>query len=86
MVDVAASWFAQCFEAGNGLETVLAELTDLTPSWQEIEWEKNAVHVKINRDNYALEHAANDFLKKAGFNLSGHDLLDDPDDEGETTH
>lgn len=67
MVDVAASWFAQSLESGKGLEGVLGEMEDLDPSWQELEWEGHQLFVKINKDNYALERAADDFLKKAGF-------------------
>lgn len=67
MVDVAASWFAQSLEAGKGLDGVLTELQDLDPSWQQLEWEGSTLFVKINKDNYTLERAADDFLKKAGF-------------------
>ncbi|MFK5047811.1 hypothetical protein ACI4CD_29310, partial [Klebsiella pneumoniae] len=39
MVDVAASWFSQCFQVGNGLEAVLDEMADADSSWQELDWE-----------------------------------------------
>lgn len=67
MVDVAASWFAQSLEGGNGLDSVMAELTDMDPSWQELAWEGHTFFVKLNAVNYALEKAANEFLKKSGF-------------------
>ena len=96
MVDVAASWFAQCFQAGKGLDAVLDEMTDLDPAWQEFEWEGTTLWVKINKDNYALERAADDLLRKAGFDpeddedeelekiLNGED--DDDDGFGQTRH
>ena len=31
MVDLAASWFAQCFEKGDGIEIVLEELSEMEP-------------------------------------------------------
>lgn len=67
MVDVAASWFGQSLEGGEGLDSVLEEMKDMTPDWQEFEWEGATLFVKLNKDNYALEKAANDFLKKSGF-------------------
>lgn len=73
MVDVAASWFSQGLEGGKGLESVLEELTDMDPTWQELEWEGETYFVKLNRDNYALEKATNDFLKKSGFNPEDDD-------------
>jgi hypothetical protein len=76
MVDVAASWFAQCFEAGKGLEAVLGEMGEMDPNWQEFEWEGKTLFVKLNRDNYALENAADDLLRKAGF-----DPADDEDED-----
>lgn len=66
MVDVAASWFAQGLEAGNGLDSVLDEMQDLDTNWQEIDWEGTAVFVLLNKNNYTLEKAADEFLKKAG--------------------
>jgi hypothetical protein len=80
MVDVAASWFAQCFENGKGLETVLGEMADTDTAWQTVEWEGATLHVKLNRVNYTLEKAAADFLKKKGFADDGEDPLDDLDD------
>lgn len=80
MVDMAASWFAQCFQGGKGLDAVLEEMRELDPSWQEVDWEGSTVFVKINKDNYTLERAANDFLRQAGFEESGEDLLDELDD------
>ena len=76
MVDVAASWFAQCFEAGKGLEAVLGEMEDMDTAWQDVSWEGKPLFVKLNRVNYALEHAANDLLRKAGF-----DPEDDEDED-----
>ena len=84
MVDVAASWFSQCFQKGNGLEPVLAELGDMDPAWQPFEWEGQKLHVKLNKTNYTLEKAADDFLKKQGFTDDGDDLMDEIDDEDET--
>lgn len=84
MVDVAASWFSQCFQAGNGLEAVLAEMADADTSWQEFDWEGTQLFVKLNRTNYTLEKAADDFLKKKGFSGEGDDPLDELDDEDET--
>lgn len=81
MVDMAASWYAQCFQGGAGLDAVLQEMNELDPSWQEVDWEGDTVFVKINKDNYALEGAASEFLKKAGFEESGDDLLDELDEE-----
>ena len=80
MVDVAASWFAQCFEAGTGLEAVLVEMKDVDTSWQPVEWEGAPLYVKLNRTNYTLEKAAADFLKKKGFSDDGEDPLDDLDE------
>jgi hypothetical protein len=74
MVDVAASWFSQCLEGGEGLESVLAEMAELDPGWQEFDWEGSTLFVKINKDNYALEKAATDFLKKSGFREEDEDL------------
>lgn len=81
MVDVAASWFAQCFQAGKGIETVLNELREMDPGWQEFEWEKETLFVKLNKDNYTLEKAASDFLKKAGFKEDADDLLGEEEDD-----
>jgi hypothetical protein len=81
MVDVAASWFAQCFQAGKGLETVLHELREMDPAWQEFEWEKETLFVKLNKANYTLEKAATDFLKKAGFEEDADDMLGDLEDD-----
>lgn len=67
MVDVAASWFSQCFQSGQGLEAVLEEMKDADPAWQEFDWENQSLFVKLNKDNYALEKAADDFLRKKGF-------------------
>lgn len=67
MVDATASWFAQGLEKGGGLESVLEEMGELVPTWQELDWEGATLFVKLNRDNYALEKVANDYLKKAGF-------------------
>lgn len=67
MVDVAASWFAQSLESGQGLEGVLEEMREATPAWQEVDWEEKHLFVKLNRDNYTLEKAADDLLRKAGF-------------------
>lgn len=91
MVDVAASWFAQGLEGGKGLESVLEEMKELDPAWQELEWEGASLFVKINRDNYALERAADDFLKNAGFEEDDEDaeamldqiINDASDDDGE---
>jgi hypothetical protein len=83
MVDVAASWFNQCFEAGSGLESVLAEMGDAEPLWQEFDWEGCQLFVKLNRDNYTLENAASSFLKKAGFSDEGDDVLDEIDEDEE---
>jgi hypothetical protein len=84
MVDVAASWFSQCFQAGNGLETVLGEMKDADTSWQELDWEGAQLFVKLNRTNYTLEKAADEFLKKKGFDLEGEDPLDELDEDDET--
>lgn len=78
MVDVAASWYAQALEKGQGLDSVLEEMGEMKPDWQEIEWEKRTLFVKLNRDNYSLERAADDFLKKAGIDP------DESNEEGET--
>lgn len=67
MVDVAASWFAQSLESGAGLTAVLEELRDASPAWQDVDWEGQRLFVKLNRDNYTLENAADSFLRKAGF-------------------
>lgn len=88
MVDVAASWFAQCFQAGKGLDAVLEEMGDMDPAWQEFEWEGTTLWVKLNRDNYALEHAADDILRKAGFDPEDDEdeelekILNEDDDDG----
>jgi len=80
MVDVAASWFSQCFSEGAGLEAVLKEMADASTEWQEFEWEEQQLFVKLNRVNYALEKAADDFLKKKGFADDGDDPLDELDE------
>ncbi len=86
MVDVAASWFAQSLQGGKGLDSVLAELADMDPAWQPFDWEGQKLHVKLNKNNYALERAANDFLKKAGFEEEdGEDLLED-DESSDPDH
>lgn len=84
MVDVAASWFSQCFSEGAGVEAVLKELQDASSEWQEFEWEGQQLFVKLNRTNYTLEKAAEDFLKKKGFTEEGEDLLDDLDEDDDT--
>lgn len=80
MVDVAASWFSQSLTDGMGLEAVLAEMKDAVTEWQEFEWEGQQLFVKLNRTNYTLEKAADEFLKKKGFNDEGDDLLDEIDE------
>lgn len=84
MVDVAASWFAQGLEAGTGIDAVLSEMRDASPAWQEIDWEGQKIFVKLSRDNYALEGAADKLLKEAGFDTAEDELADDfgDDDEG----
>ncbi len=86
MVDVAASWFSQCFSGKGGLEGVLEEMKDANTEWQEFDWEGQQLFVKLNRTNYTLEKAAADFLKKKGFADDGEDPLDELDefDEDET--
>lgn len=85
MVDVAASWFSQCFGDGKtGVEAALEELKDANTEWQEFEWEGQQLFVKLNRTNYTLEKAAEDFLKKKGFTEEGDDILDDLDEDDET--
>ncbi len=84
MVDVAASWFSQCLEGGGGLDSVLKEMDDAVTEWQEFEWEGQQLFVKLNRTNYTLEKAAEDFLKKKGFTEEGDDLLDRIDEDDET--
>lgn len=79
MVDIAASWFAQCFEGGKGFESVVLALAEMDTTWQPVDWEGMTLHVKLNKDNYALEKAADSFLKKAGFEEEGEDPLDDLD-------
>ncbi len=77
MVDVAASWFSQCFDAGKGLEAVLEEMKETPLAWQEFEWEGTKLFIKLNRDNYTLEGAADELLQKSGFSEEGDDPLDD---------
>ncbi len=77
MVDVAASWFAQGFQKGKGLEPVLKEIEDADANWQEIQWEGKPLFVKLNRANYTLEKAANDFLEKAGFETDEDEFDED---------
>jgi len=85
MVDVASSWFAQSLENGEGLDSVFAAMADIEPTWQELDWEGAALFVKINRDNYVLERAADDLLKKSGFDSEEdselEDLLNEIDEE-----
>ncbi len=73
MVDVAASWFSQCLQGGGGLEAAIAEIAQMSPNWQEFAWEGQSFFVKLNRDNYALEKAADNFLKSAGFDPADDD-------------
>ncbi|NUM88054.1 MAG: hypothetical protein HUU37_02515 [Bdellovibrionales bacterium] len=74
MVDLAASWFAQCFARGQGIASVLEEMTDLGRDWELVKWEGLNLFVRVNADNQALENAADKILQDAGF---------DPDDEEE---
>lgn len=90
LVDVAASWFAQTLEGGEGLDSVLAEMKDMDPNWQEVQWEGAKIFVKLNKDNYTLEKAANDLLKKAGFTEDEDDITDEEieellDEDGDPT-
>jgi hypothetical protein len=82
MVDIAASWFAQCFESGAGLDCVLEAMADMDPAWQELAWEGKAVFVKLDRTNYTLEKAADDFLRKAGFEPEEEEEEEDGDEDG----
>lgn len=79
MVDVAASWYAQALESGKGLDSVIEEMGEIKPDWQELEWEKRTLFVKLNRDNYSLERAANDFMKQAG--IDPEEEMDEDDIE-----
>lgn len=81
MVDLAASWFAQCFEKGEGLETVLEEISELNPAWEALEWDSQKLHVKVNRDNPVLEKAADKFLTDAGVDLDAEEISDEELDE-----
>ena len=77
MVDVAASWFSQCFQEGNGLEAVLKEIAEIKSEWQPLDWEGQKLYVKLNKNNYTLEKAADEFLRKKGFAQDGEDPLDE---------
>ena len=77
MVDLAASWFAQCFEKGDGLETVLAEMEDLSGAWESLEWDGDALFVLINRDNHVLENAANKFLRDSGIDPEEEEISEE---------
>lgn len=80
MVDIVASWFAQSLEAGDGLESVLESMKEAANVWESFTWEKEDLFVRLNRDNHALENAANKFLKKAGFDpeeMEEEEMLED---------
>lgn len=84
LVDVAASWFSQCFEKGKGIEAALVELREASPTWQAFQWEGDTVHVLLNKMNFVLESAADELLKKSGFKEPVDDLEEfDPDQEDE---
>lgn len=83
MVDVAASWYSQCFQSGSGLPAVLTEMGAPGREWQEFEWEGEKLHVLLNRTNYVLEQAADSLLKKSGFAGDGTDPLDGEDEDPE---
>jgi hypothetical protein len=76
MVDVAGSWFHQCFEAGKGLDTIIAQVKDSERGWQSFQWEGKQLWVNLNLDNLTLEKAADDFLRTAGIEP---DSLEDQD-------
>lgn len=83
MVDIAASWFAQSFGSGGGLEAVLNALKDSPVTWEEFTWEKETLFVKINKDNHALENVADKLLKDAGITdeeLEEMEMLEEDED------
>ncbi len=81
MVDLAASWFHQCFSKGKGLDTVLAEMDELGKEWELVSWEGHNLFVRVNSDNQALENAADKILQAAGFDPA--DDVEDPQPDNE---
>ena len=77
MVDVAASWFAQGFEKSKGLEAILAEIDEASGKWEQFEWEGQDLYAKLNRDNHALEHVADKFLRDAGIDPADEEVTDE---------
>ena len=65
-MDLAASWFSQCFAESEekGLEAVLAAMDEMDPNWQKVTWEKRTVYVRLSGDNQTLESAADRFLRE----------------------
>ena len=85
MIDLAASWFAQGFEKGPGLEGILSSMKEVDSTWQEVNWENQVFFVKLDRTHYGLEGAADEFLKRAGFKVEEEEAEEelDDDDSGE---
>ena len=84
MVDLGASWFAQVFEKGAGLELVLEAINELEPDWDSVRWENEMVFVRANRDNHALENAADRFLSAAGVTEEELDEAPEPKKSGKS--
>jgi len=81
MVDIAASWFAQSLEGGKGIDSVFTAMKDAPNAWESFTWDGAELFVKINRDNHALENAANRILKEAGVSEEDLDEMDDENDD-----
>ncbi len=77
MVDVAASWFSQAFGKSSGLDTILAEIDEASGKWEQFEFEGQELHAKLNRDNHALEHVADKFLREAGIDPEEDEVSDE---------
>lgn len=92
MVDISASWFGQCFvdSKEKGVLAILEAIRDQPDLWQEVTWEKEKLFVRLNRENRALENAADRFLQEKGFDPNEEELTEaeleaalDDDSEGE---
>lgn len=93
LVDVGASWFSQAFTESEGLEAAMALVDASSGAWDNFPWEGQTLYAKLNRDNHALEHVADQLLRESGMDTDEdisdeelEDLLNEDDDEGPKFH